>query len=69
MKDRKQLYAEFDAARDAWRAGGEVGSLRLSRAAFYAIHTDYRSKRGDRTHPSCLVLATGGTCLISVELV
>lgn len=69
MKDRKELYAEFKSARDAWITGGEVGSLRLSRAAFYSIHPDYRSKRGDQTHPSCLVLATGGTCLISVELV
>ena len=68
-KDRNQLYAEFDAAREAWKAGGEVGSLRLSRAAFYIIHTDFRSKRGDKTHPSCLVLATGGTHLIPVQLV
>lgn len=66
---RLRLGREESAAKDAYRAGGEVGGVRMSRAAFYNIHPDFRSKQGDPTHPSCLVLGKRGTCLVSVDLI
>ncbi len=64
----RRLSQEVRDAKEAWRKGGEVGPIKMSRAAFHGIHRDYRSTIGDETHPSCLVLARGGTCLVSVEL-
>jgi len=49
----RELSAEVTKAQDAWREGGETGPLRMSRAAFHSIHLDFRSKRGDSSHPSC----------------
>jgi len=64
----RELSAEVTKAQDAWREGGEKGPIRISRAAFHSIHLDFRSKRGDSTHPSCLVrTSASGTNLVRVE--
>lgn len=55
---REVLEAEIDAAQAAYRADPS-GGMRLSRAAFHSISDSKRSKRGDSSHPSCLIYDRG----------
>lgn len=67
---RSLLYREVSAAKDAYRAAGAVGALRLRREAYHSINPDYRAKRGDATYPSILcAIPQSGTCLVPVEFV
>ena len=69
----KKLAREVSAEKDRCRREGEVGALRLTRAQFASIHPDYRgsgiSAETGKTTRSALVLATGGTTLVPVEIV
>ena len=66
-RDEARKAARREASFAAYAYDG-TGPLRMRRAAFYAIHPDFRSSKGDATHPSCLKLLRGrGTCLVPVE--
>jgi len=71
MDERKrELLNEVDAAKQWWRAEGCTEHLKMSRAAFRSIHSDFRTKRGDASHPSCLAMDNeGATVLVGVQFV